>query len=142
MGPIRVRGVGVDDADRAMVSLNGKGRREGRERVPPAPVVIRRDVAQPAFCHLGNVEELRPEPASGGYIVIAEGDGVEAGLEPLEGIGRMRPAVDQITHAEEPIAGGVEDDLAESTLEGSKASVNIADNDVASARRTIARGIM
>ena len=71
--------------------------------------------------------------------MVAEGDGVESGLEPLEGIGRMRATVDQVTHAEEPIAGGVEDDLAESTLEGSKAYVNIADNDVASARGTIAR---
>ena len=51
----------------------------------------------------------------------------------------MRPPVDQIAHTEEPVAGGVEDDPAESTLEGSKASVDITDNDVASARCTIAK---
>jgi len=129
----------VDDADRAMVSLNGKGRREGRKRVPPAPVVTRRDATEPAFILLGNLEELRPEPASDGYVVVAKGDGFEAVLKPLKRVVGMGTAVHKVSNAEEPIAGGVEDDLAESTLEGSKAPVNIADNDVASARRTIAR---
>ena len=70
--------------------------------------------------------------------MVAEGDDVEAGLEPFKRVRGMRTAVDQVSDAEEPITGGIEEDLAKRPFQGPEASVYVTRNDVASAWRTIA----
>ena len=62
--------------------------------------------------------------------MVAQHNGIEPSLEPPEGIGRMRTPVDQIADAEETIARGVKAKRRERAVEGAKATVDVADDEV------------
>ena len=69
--------------------------------------------------------------------MVPERDGFEAGLEPFKGIRRMRPAVDQVSHSKQAVAGGIKRDFTESAFKGTETSVHITYDDVASSSRRI-----
>ena len=56
--------------------------------------------------------------------------GIEAPLEPHERLGRVRTTVDQIAHAEEAGASTVKAKLAERAVQGAKAAVHIAHDEI------------
>ena len=92
----------------------------------------------------GNVgQPLRPrgrerpkrslEPAKHSTIVVAERNRFEAPLKPLEGRNRVRAPVDEISNTEEAIASRVEVELGQRALKRAKATVHVADDEVAPA---------
>ena len=62
--------------------------------------------------------------------MIAHDHGLEAVLDPHERLGRVRTAVDQIAEPEEAVGSGVKAKLAQCAVQGAKAAVHVAHNEI------------
>ena len=63
--------------------------------------------------------------------MVAQHDGLETLLEPLDRRLRVRPTIDEVPNAEEPVRRRIERDRAQGALKGAEAAMHIAYDDVA-----------
>ena len=63
--------------------------------------------------------------------MIAQYDGGESPFEPVDSVCRVRPAVDQITDAEEPIASGLVSHRVKGARKRANTPVHIANDEIA-----------
>ena len=137
MLPIVAGAVGVDQADGAV----GRGHfhRQGQGLQLPGDGVeqFRGGGGEPAAAVFQHID-LRIRVAQGeapGHEVVVAADGVEPRLrQPVQHLGRFRPAIDQIADGEQPVLRRVEADVRQCLLQRGEAAVDVAHGKVAPVR--------